>query len=178
ILDLLRAARAQKDHRPSAADRFDVMRAGKDLQSPRRDIARRLPGRHHAARSRHAIPSDEHLSIEGIELAIHRRNPAGKSAGNDCRRHRAVRSARARAAEGGQNAKTETMKRVVIVDDSAAYGDLWSSFMKERYGNEVGVETYSHPYDALPKIDDAIDLLIVDLEMPGMEGKKFGEFAG
>ena len=39
------------------------------------------------------------------------------------------------------------------------------------------VETYSHPYDALPKIDDAIDLLIVDLEMPGMDGKKFVDYA-
>ncbi len=69
------------------------------------------------------------------------------------------------------------MKRVVIVDDSPAYGDLWSSFIKERYAGNVAVETYSHPYDALPKIDDGIDLLIVDLEMPGMDGKKFVEYA-
>ena len=39
------------------------------------------------------------------------------------------------------------------------------------------VETYAHPYDALPKIDDTIDLLIVDLEMPGMDGKKFVDYA-
>lgn len=69
------------------------------------------------------------------------------------------------------------MKRVVIVDDSPAYGDLWSSFIQERYAGNVAVETYSHPYDALPKIDDSIDLLIVDLEMPGMDGKKFVEYA-
>jgi CheY-like chemotaxis protein len=69
------------------------------------------------------------------------------------------------------------MKRVVIVDDSSAYGDLWSGFMTERYGNSVACETYSHPYDALPKIDETIDLLIVDLEMPGMDGKKFVDYA-
>ena len=69
------------------------------------------------------------------------------------------------------------MKRVVIVDDSPAYGDLWSNFMTERYGDTVKVETYSHPYDALAKIDDSIDLLIVDLEMPGMDGKKFVDYA-
>jgi CheY-like chemotaxis protein len=69
------------------------------------------------------------------------------------------------------------MKRVVIVDDSPAYGDLWSNFMRERYGDAVQVQTFSHPYDALPKIDDAIDLLIVDLEMPGMDGKKFVDYA-
>jgi len=69
------------------------------------------------------------------------------------------------------------MKRVVIVDDSPAYCDLWSNFMTERYGENASIETYSHPYDALPKIDDGIDLLIVDLEMPGMDGKKFVDYA-
>ena len=68
-------------------------------------------------------------------------------------------------------------KRIVIVDDSASYCDLWSNFILERYQDVAHVETYSHPYDALPKIDDTIDLLIVDLEMPGMDGKKFVEYA-
>ncbi len=68
-------------------------------------------------------------------------------------------------------------KRVVIVDDSPAYCDLWSNFLSERYPAIAQVETYSHPYDALPKIDDSIDLLIVDVEMPGMDGKKFVEYA-
>lgn len=70
-----------------------------------------------------------------------------------------------------------TTKRIVIVDDSPAYGDLWSNFIAERYPEIAAVETYKHPYDALPKIDASIDLLIVDLEMPGMDGKKFVEFA-
>jgi CheY-like chemotaxis protein len=69
------------------------------------------------------------------------------------------------------------MKRVVIVDDSAAYCDLWSNFMAERYADVANVETFSHPYDALPKIDASIDLLSVDLEMPGMDGKKFVDYA-
>lgn len=68
-------------------------------------------------------------------------------------------------------------KRVVIVDDSPAYGDLWSNYILERYPDRVNVEAYRHPYDALPKIDATIDLLIVDLEMPGMDGKKFVEYA-
>ena len=69
------------------------------------------------------------------------------------------------------------MKRIVIVDDSPAYCDLWSNFMAERYSDLANVETYAHPYDALPKIDASIDLLIVDLEMPGMDGKKFVDYA-
>ena len=71
----------------------------------------------------------------------------------------------------------EKPKRIVIVDDSPSYCDLWSNFMLERYAETAKVETYSHPYDALPKIDDSIDLLIVDLEMPGMDGKKFVDYA-
>ena len=69
------------------------------------------------------------------------------------------------------------MKRIVIVDDSPAYCDLWSNFINEAYPGLAVVETYGHPYEALPKIDANIDLLIVDLEMPGMDGKKFVEFA-
>ena len=69
------------------------------------------------------------------------------------------------------------MKRLVIVDDSPAYCDLWSNFITERYADKVRVETYSHPYDALPKIDASIDLLIVHLEMPGMDGQKFVTYA-
>ena len=71
----------------------------------------------------------------------------------------------------------QKLKRIVIVDDSASYCDLWSNFLGERYADIARIETYSHPYDALPKIDDSIDLLIVDLEMPGMDGKKFVEYA-
>ena len=69
------------------------------------------------------------------------------------------------------------MKRIVIVDDSPAYCDLWSNFIGEAYPGLANVETYGHPYEALPKIDANIDLLIVDLEMPGMDGKKFVEYA-
>lgn len=69
------------------------------------------------------------------------------------------------------------MKRIVVVDDSPAFCQLWSTFISERYAAVANVEAYSHPYDALPKIDNTIDLLIVDLEMPGMDGKKFVEYA-
>jgi CheY-like chemotaxis protein len=68
-------------------------------------------------------------------------------------------------------------KRVVIVDDSAAFCDLWQNTMGQRYDELAKVETYQHPYDALPHIDASIDLLIVDLEMPGMDGQKFVQYA-
>jgi len=71
----------------------------------------------------------------------------------------------------------KTPKRVVIVDDSPAFCDLWANIMEERYGEIAKVETYRHPYDALPALRDDIDLLIVDLEMPGMDGQKFVVYA-
>lgn len=68
-------------------------------------------------------------------------------------------------------------KRIVIVDDSVSFCDLWANVLAERYGDRARVETYRHPYDALPMIDASIDLLIVDLEMPGMDGQKFVQYA-
>jgi CheY-like chemotaxis protein len=68
-------------------------------------------------------------------------------------------------------------KRVVIVDDSVAFCELLSNIFEERYGERAAVETYRHPYDALPHIEESIDLLIVDLEMPGMDGQKFVAYA-
>lgn len=69
------------------------------------------------------------------------------------------------------------MKRIVIVDDSPAFCELWCGYIRERYPERTEVEAYKHPYDALPKISSDIDLLIVDLEMPGMDGKKFVDYA-
>ncbi len=70
-----------------------------------------------------------------------------------------------------------TTKRVVIVDDSVAFCELWDQILTRRYEGVAVVETYAHPYDALPTINDTIDLLIVDFEMPGMDGQKFVHYA-
>ncbi len=69
-------------------------------------------------------------------------------------------------------------KRIVIVDDSESYCDLWERFLLERYGVErVSVEKYLHPLQAMPGIDHSVDLLLLDLEMPMIDGRKFLEFA-
>jgi len=68
-------------------------------------------------------------------------------------------------------------KRIVIVDDSDAACAMFRDTLTERYGDGVAVETYVTPLNALPRIDASIDLMIVDLEMPHMDGKKFLEFA-
>ena len=68
-------------------------------------------------------------------------------------------------------------KRIVIVDDSDAACAMFRDILRERYGDSAAVETYITPLNALSRIDASIDLLIVDLEMPHMDGKKFLEFA-
>jgi len=55
---------------------------------------------------------------------------------------------------------------------------MFKEILLDRYGAErVAVETYVTPLHALPRIDESIDLLIVDLEMPHIDGRKFLDFA-
>ena len=69
-------------------------------------------------------------------------------------------------------------KRVVLVDDSESWCALWGRFLVERFGPErISVECYYHPLEAMPKLDASIDLLLVDLEMPMIDGRKFLDFA-
>ena len=52
-----------------------------------------------------------------------------------------------------------------------------SSAADSRGGGSARSESSRDEEDEDPKIDDSIDLLIVDLEMPGMDGKKFVDYA-
>lgn len=55
---------------------------------------------------------------------------------------------------------------------------MFREILIDRFGaDRVSVETYVTPINALSRIDSSIDLLIVDLEMPHIDGKKFLEFA-
>lgn len=68
-------------------------------------------------------------------------------------------------------------KLVVVVDDNELFCKKMIGFFKDRYGDHVTVETYTDPLKALVVLSPAIDLLIVDLEMPTIDGKKFLGFA-
>ena len=64
------------------------------------------------------------------------------------------------------------MKRIVIVDDQPAFCFLWKDFFERKYGSKAAVEIYTDPLRALRFIDESISLLMLDLEMPLMDGKK------
>lgn len=69
------------------------------------------------------------------------------------------------------------MKRIVIVDDHQPFLSHWKAFLEHRYGEKASVETYVDPLVALKAIRDDIGLLMLDLEMPHLDGKKLLEYA-
>lgn len=71
----------------------------------------------------------------------------------------------------------ENVKRVFIVDDNQLFCDRMSEFFRNRYGDRVSVQTYTDPLQGLAALTPDMDLLIVDLEMPTIDGKKFLNFA-
>lgn len=69
------------------------------------------------------------------------------------------------------------MKRIVIVDDDALFLEHWKSFLEERYTGLVSVETCADSLQALKIMRDDIRLLMLDQEMPNLDGKKLLECA-
>jgi CheY-like chemotaxis protein len=68
-------------------------------------------------------------------------------------------------------------KQVVVVDDNELFCSKMTHFFQERYGDKVNVTTFTDPLKGLAGLQTDIDLLIVDLEMPMIDGKKFLQFA-
>ncbi len=72
---------------------------------------------------------------------------------------------------------SDRVKRVVVVDDNEMFCSKMVHFFQDRYGDRVSVEAYTDPLEALAALGPGIDLLIVDLEMPAIDGKKFLNYA-
>ncbi len=68
-------------------------------------------------------------------------------------------------------------KRVVLVDDSPAYAASWRGIFADRYGEKVAFESYQDPVEALSHLGPDVDLLLVDLEMPVLDGRSVARFA-
>ena len=64
-------------------------------------------------------------------------------------------------------------RRVVVVDDSRLQCAAWRKLLEERFGNRAAVETYCDPVAAIILMDSDVHLLLLDWEMPGMDGKEF-----
>lgn len=69
------------------------------------------------------------------------------------------------------------MGKILIVDDDKVFLDLLSSFIVESYPH-LQVSTCETPLQALTDIrGGGIDLLLLDLEMPDLDGAKLFRFA-
>jgi len=68
-------------------------------------------------------------------------------------------------------------RRVVVVDDSPLQCAVWRRLLEERYGNRVRVESYTSSAEAAAHLSPDIHLLLIDWEMPEMDGKELVEAA-
>jgi CheY-like chemotaxis protein len=68
-------------------------------------------------------------------------------------------------------------KRIVLVDDSPSYAERWRDALAARYGSAVIFESYTDPIQAIPHIGPDVDVLLLDLELPMLDGRKLAELA-
>jgi CheY-like chemotaxis protein len=69
------------------------------------------------------------------------------------------------------------MGKILIVDDDAAFLELLSNYVRQYYPL-LDVETCTNPLMALSVIQkNKVDLLLVDLEMPMLDGAKIFKYA-
>lgn len=61
-------------------------------------------------------------------------------------------------------------RRVVVVDDSPLQCTHWRQMLERRYGERVHLETYTNPAAAIEQLRPDIHLLLLDWEMPGLDG--------
>ena len=66
----------------------------------------------------------------------------------------------------------DTTRRVVVIDDSELQCAAWRMLLEQRYGERARVETYSDPVAAVDLLDADVHLLLLDWEMPVMDGKE------
>ncbi len=68
------------------------------------------------------------------------------------------------------------MKKILLIDDDAAFLKLLEEYVEERYPG-LHVLICNDPIKCLVSITDDLDLLLVDLEMPGIDGAKILSYA-
>ncbi len=65
----------------------------------------------------------------------------------------------------------ERPRRIVVVDDSRLQCEVWRSLLERRYGQRAAVECYTDPEEAVRRLAADVHLLLVDWEMPVMDGR-------
>jgi len=68
------------------------------------------------------------------------------------------------------------MKEILIIDDDLLFLKALRDYVQEHFPSLV-VHCYSDPVQGLAAIHSDLDLLLVDLEMPGIDGAKVHSYA-
>jgi CheY-like chemotaxis protein len=68
------------------------------------------------------------------------------------------------------------MGKILMIDDDPAFLRLIHEYIEETYPN-LDIVTCDDPVKCLTKITTSLDLLLVDLEMPGLDGSKILAYA-
>ena len=68
------------------------------------------------------------------------------------------------------------MKKILYIDDDAAFLRKFERYVMEHY-HDIEPQTCQDPVKALTLIDQSLSLLIIDLEMPRLDGKKLLRYA-
>lgn len=62
-------------------------------------------------------------------------------------------------------------RRVVVIDDSPVQCAAWRQLLESRYGSRAAVETYDDPTEAVAELEADVHLMLLDWEMPDMNGQ-------
>lgn len=65
----------------------------------------------------------------------------------------------------------------MIVDDYKPFCLRWADFLASNYPGKAIIQIFTNPFCAFPHLDTDISLLLIDYEMPQIDGKKFLEYA-
>jgi CheY-like chemotaxis protein len=68
------------------------------------------------------------------------------------------------------------MRKILLIDDDAAFLKLLEEYVEMRYPG-ITVLTCNDPLKCLTSITEDLDLLLIDLEMPGLDGSKILSYA-
>ncbi len=68
------------------------------------------------------------------------------------------------------------MKKILLIDDDAAFLNVLKEYVAEQYPG-LEIMACNDPLECLANITDDLDLLLVDLEMPGLDGSKVLSYA-
>ncbi len=68
------------------------------------------------------------------------------------------------------------MGEILLIDDDTSFLTLLESYVEEKYPR-LHIKTCNDPIKCLGSISEDLDLLLVDLEMPGLDGSKVLSYA-